>query len=45
MGHDVYAGIFEANIPSRSLFYKLGFRPIGEVHWITTKITWSSIDE
>lgn len=45
MGHDIYAGIFERNTPSRTLFGKLGFKSIGEVHWITTTITWSPADE
>lgn len=45
MRQDIYACIFEDNIPSRSLFGKLGFRSIGEVHVIFTKITWSPADE
>lgn len=45
MDHGVYAGIFEQNTASRSLFSKLGFTSIGEVHWTTTKITWSPADE
>lgn len=45
MGHDIYAGIFEKNTPSRSLFDKHGFNSIGEVHWITTKIAWTPDDE
>lgn len=38
MGDNVYVGIFEHNIPSRSLFEKLGFKAIGEIHYILTKI-------
>lgn len=45
MGHDINAGIFEKNYPSRNLFEKLGFKSIGEVHWITTKHNWSEADE
>lgn len=45
MGHDIYAGIIEKNYPSRKLFDKLGFKSIGQVHWITTKITWTPDDE
>lgn len=45
MGQDTYAGVFEKNIPSRALFEKLGFKSIGEIHWITTKITWSPADD
>lgn len=44
-GHDIYAGIFVKNLPSRKLFEKHGFKSIGEVHWITTKITWTPDDE
>lgn len=33
-GHDIYAGIFEKNIPSRGLFTKLGFVSVGEARWI-----------
>lgn len=36
LGHDVYAGVFEANTPSRSLFSKLGFKERGIIHWIGT---------
>lgn len=36
MGHDVYAGVFEANTPSRALFDKLGFKPVSQVYWIKT---------
>lgn len=45
MGHDIYAGIFEMNTSSRSLFEKHDFKSIGEVHWITTNITWSPADD
>lgn len=45
LGHDIYAGILEKNYPSRNLFSKLGFKSIGEVHWITTKINWTEADE
>lgn len=45
IGHDIYAGVFEKNTPSRILFDRLGFKPIGDVHWIVTKITWTSDDE
>lgn len=36
MGHDVYAGVLEENIPSRSLFDKLGFKHNSTVYWIIT---------
>lgn len=36
MGYDVYAGIFEENTPSRSLFSKLGFKQDSKVYWIKT---------
>lgn len=45
MGHDVYAGIFEKNTPSRKLFDKHGFKSIGEVHWITTRINLTPNDD
>lgn len=45
MGHDVMAGIYHENTASRPLFEKHGFTPIGEVHWISTKIIWSPADE
>lgn len=41
MGSDVYAEIAEDNKASRSLFNKHGFEPVGKVHWILTKGTWS----
>lgn len=37
LGHDIYAGIIEENMPSRGLFGKLGFVSIGEVRWITVR--------
>ncbi|XP_031619018.1 uncharacterized protein LOC116338095 [Contarinia nasturtii] len=37
MGHDVYSAIIEDNKPSRSLFTKLGFKPIARIHWIDTE--------
>lgn len=45
LGHDVHAGIFEENTPSRRLFEKLGFEAVGEVHWITTPIHWTVADD
>lgn len=36
MGYDIYAGIFENNTPSRSLFAKLGFKHVSKVYWIKT---------
>lgn len=45
LGHDINAGIFEVNTPSRALFGKLGFKAIAKVHWICTKITWNDADE
>lgn len=45
LGHDIYAGILEKNHPSRHLFVKLGFKSVGEVHWISTKINWTGADE
>lgn len=36
MGNDIYAGILEENTPSRSLFEKIGFKSISNVHWIGT---------
>lgn len=44
-GHDIYAGIFEKNFPSRRLFEKLGFEAVGEVHWITLPISWTAADD
>ncbi|XP_031627117.1 uncharacterized protein LOC116343273 [Contarinia nasturtii] len=38
MGFDVYTLIDEVNTPSRKLFGKLGFKSIGEIHWIDTKV-------
>lgn len=35
-GHDIYAGIYEENQPSRRLFEKLGFKSVGKVHRIET---------
>ena len=37
-GDDVYVGIFEHNTASRTLFEKLGFKPIGEIHYILNKV-------
>ena len=45
MGDDVYAAIYLDNVPSHSLFKKLGFKPIGKVHFIKTKINWSAANE
>lgn len=45
LGHDITAGVFEVNTPSRSLFEKLGFKVIGNVNWICTKLTWDDADE
>lgn len=45
LGYDVYADIYEQNKPSRSLFEKLGFKAVGKVQWIRTKITTPSTDE
>lgn len=36
LGHDVYAGVFEENIPSRALFSKLGFEEHSIIYWIGT---------
>lgn len=44
IGHDVYAPVFESNIPSSSLS-KLGFKPITTDHWVTSKVIWSPADE
>lgn len=40
LGHDVYAGIFEDNIPSQRLFGKIGFRKVAHFNWIITKHSW-----
>lgn len=45
MGHDLYTTISDANQPSLNLFKKLGFKPVGENHWITTKFSWKPNDE
>lgn len=45
LGHDINAGIFDVNTPSRTLFGKLGFKVLGNIHWICTKITWNDADE
>lgn len=37
-GDDIYVGFFEHNIQSRSLFEKLGFKRIGEIHYILNKV-------
>lgn len=42
---DIYVDIFANNEASRNLFEKLGFKSIGEVYWIATKITWTPDDE
>lgn len=42
MGHDVYAGVFEVNTPSRALFTKLGFKVTGQFHWPCTNIHWTN---
>lgn len=36
-GDNIYTGFFEHNIPSRSLFEQLGFKQIGEIHYILNK--------
>lgn len=33
-GHNIYAGIYEENIASRSLFTKIGFKSVGECCWL-----------
>lgn len=40
MGFDVYVEIVKSNKPSRSLFEKLGFKPVGNVQWVVTKGMW-----
>lgn len=45
MGDDVYAAIYPDNVPSKSLFKKLGFEPVGEIYFVATNINWSSADE
>lgn len=45
MGDDIYAAVYDDNIPSHSLFKKLGFKRVGEVFFVSTKITWSLTDE
>lgn len=45
LGHDIYAGIFAKNTPSRGLFEKLGFELVGEVHFISTPISWTEADD
>lgn len=45
IGHDVYTDILEGNIPSRTLFGKLGFEEVGKIHYIDTKHNWSEADE
>lgn len=45
LGDDVYSAIYLDNIPSHSLFKKLGFKPVGKVYFIQTKISWSKADE
>lgn len=45
MGDDVFAAIYLDNVPSHSLFKKLGFKPIGKVYFIKTKINWSPENE
>lgn len=36
LGYDVYASVDETNTPSCSVFSKLGFKIVDNVHWITT---------
>lgn len=45
MGHDIYAGISEQNTISRALYGKIGFKVVGQIHWIITPNTGSSVDE
>lgn len=44
MGHDVYAGVFEENTPSRSLFKKLGFKQDTKIYWIATPNAFKTSD-
>ncbi|XP_055307319.1 uncharacterized protein LOC129571539 isoform X2 [Sitodiplosis mosellana] len=44
-GDDIYYDIFANNTAARNLANKLGFKIIGEVYWIATKITWTTDDE
>lgn len=44
-GFDIYAGVFEENYPSRNLFEKLGFRSVGDLHWISTKFDWCNYND
>lgn len=40
-GHDVYVSIHEKNVPSRMLNMKVGFKPVGDIYCIDTKLsTW-----
>ncbi|XP_031627732.1 uncharacterized protein LOC116343668 [Contarinia nasturtii] len=45
LGDDIYSAVFLDNTPSHSLFKKLGFKPIGEVYFVATKINWTLAHE
>lgn len=45
MGHDIYAGVFDGNAPSRALFTKLGFKVTGLFYWVSTEIHWTDDDD
>lgn len=44
MGYNIYMPLHEDNTSYASLFSSLGFEPVGEVHWIVTKLNWSEAD-
>lgn len=45
IGHDVYSDILEMNYASRGLFEKLGFKCVGKLYLIKTKVNWTEADE
>lgn len=45
MGHNVFSGIFEQNTASKCLFEKLGYKLIGKVHWVCTKLNWTDDEQ
>lgn len=44
-GDNGYVGILEQNIQSRSIFEKMGYKRIGEIHYIISKMYWSEGDD
>lgn len=45
IGHDLHAGVFAENTPSRKLFERIGYTTTGNVHWVSTKFQWPAYNE